>query len=97
MRWPACGASLVFAYRHASAEEAVAAPADRKGLLNRSTGTAPSKVIAESANLVKVVGLGLLKNSDALTREEVLPLAEWLNANKPTELKWDDRLPALTP
>ncbi len=96
-RWPACGASLVFAYRHASAEEAVAAPADRKGLLNRSTGTAPSKVIAESANLVKVVGLGLLKNSDALTREEVLPLAEWLNANKPTELKWDDRLPALTP
>lgn len=54
-------------------------------------------MIAESANLVKVVGLGLLKNSDALTREEVLPLAEWLNANKPTELKWDDRLPALTP
>ncbi|MEY4189212.1 MAG: hypothetical protein RIT02_4246 [Planctomycetota bacterium] len=96
-RWPACGASLVFAYRHASAEEAVAAPADRKGLLNRSTGAAPSKVIAESANLVKVVGLGLLKNSDALTREEVLPLAEWLNANKPAELKWDDRLPALTP
>jgi len=96
-RWPACGASLVFAFRHAAAEEAVAAPAERKGLLNRSTGTTPSKVITESAGLVKVVGLGLLKNSDALTREEVLPLAEWLNANKPAELKWDDRLPALTP
>ena len=96
-RWPACGASLVFAFRHAAAEEAVAAPADRKGLLNRSTGTTPSKIITESAGLVKVVGLGLLKNTDALTREEVLPLAEWLNANKPAELKWDDRLPALTP
>lgn len=96
-RWPACGASLVFAFRHAAAEEAVAAPADRKGLLNRSSGTTPSKTITEAAGLVKVVGLGLLKNSDALTREEVLPLAEWLNANKPAELKWDDRLPALSP
>ncbi|MFM7832972.1 MAG: hypothetical protein ACKPJD_14375 [Planctomycetaceae bacterium] len=96
-RWPACGASLLFAFRHAAAEEAVAAPADRKGLLNRSTGTTPSKIITESAGLVMVVGLGLVKNTDALTREEVLPLAEWLNANKPADLKWDDRLPALTP
>lgn len=96
-RWPACGASLVFAFRHASAEEAVAAPADRKGLLNRSAGATPSKVISESAGLVKVVGLGLLKNGDPLTREEVVPLAEWLNANKPGDLKWDDRLPELTP
>ncbi len=96
-RWPACGASLVFAYRHVSAEEATAPPADRKGLLNRSGGAAPSKVISESAALVKIVGLGLLKNGDPLTREEVLPLAEWLKANQPTDLKWDDRMPALTP
>lgn len=96
-KWPACGASLIFAYRHVSNEEATAPLAERKGLLNRSGASAPSKLIAESAPLVKVVGLKLIQNSDQFASDDVRPLAEWIQANKPDSLKWDDKADELSP
>ncbi len=96
-KWPACGASLIFAYRHVTNEEATASLADRKGLLNRSGASAPSKLIAESAPLVKVVGLKLIQNSEQFASDDVRPLAEWIQANKPENLKWDDKAAELSP
>jgi hypothetical protein len=96
-KWPACGASLIFAFRHVTNEEATAALLDRKGLLNRSGGTAPSKIISEAAPLVKVVGLKLIENGDSIAPDDVLPLAEWIQSNRPESLKWDDKAPDLTP
>ena len=78
-------------------EEATAPLADRKGLLNRSGGSAPSKVIAESAPLVKVVGLQLIENSEQFASDDVRPLAEWIQANKPENLKWDEKAEELSP
>jgi hypothetical protein len=96
-KWPSCGASLIFAFRHVTEPESSAANlADRKGLLNRS-GAAPSKTISEAAPLVKIVGVGLIRNTDPLPIDQLKPLAEWLQANQPQSLVWDDSLPALSP
>ncbi|MEY3175351.1 MAG: hypothetical protein RLZZ436_3265, partial [Planctomycetota bacterium] len=96
-KWPSCGASLIFAFRHVSEAEASAANVlDRKGLLNRS-GATPSKTISEAAPLVKVVGVGLIRNTDSLPIDQLKPLAEWLQANQPQNLTWDDNLPPLSP
>ncbi|MGV2334935.1 MAG UNVERIFIED_CONTAM: hypothetical protein LVR18_12745 [Planctomycetaceae bacterium] len=93
-KWPNCGASLIFAFRHFSENEASAANlADRKGLLNRAS----SRTIAEAAPLAKVVGVGLIRNTEPLPIDQLKPLAEWLQANKPQNLTWDDNVPALSP
>ena len=96
-KWPSCGASLIFAFRHVTEPESSAATlTDRKGLLNRS-GNTPSKTIAEAAPLVKVVGIGLIRNTDRLPIDQLKPLAEWLQTGKPQSLVWDDNLPPLSP
>jgi len=96
-KWPSCGASLIFAFRHVSEPEASAATlADRKGLLNRAGGAA-SKTISEAAPLVKIVGVGLIRNTEKLPIDQLKPLADWLQANKPQNLSWDDSVPALSP
>jgi hypothetical protein len=96
-KWPNCGASLIFAFRHYNEPEASAANlTDRKGLLNRS-GANPSKTIADAAPLVTIVGVGLIRNTDPLPIDQLKPLAEWLQANQPQSLVWDDNSPPLSP
>jgi hypothetical protein len=95
-KWPNCGASLIFAFRQlAEAETTPQNPADRKGLLNRA-GSA-SKTVTDAAPLVKIVGIGLINNNAAFPAEQVVPLAQWIQANQPENLKWDENLPPLSP
>jgi hypothetical protein len=95
-KWPSCGASLIFAFRHITEAEATPQnPAERKGLVNRAGTTAKS--VADAAPLVKIVGIGLINNSAPFPADQLVPLAQWLQANRPENLKWDENLPPLTP
>lgn len=93
-KWPWCGACLIFAFRHTNQADATAPLADRKGLMNRA---AQSAAVTSVVPNVQVVGVKLIENSAKFSAQELQPLAQWINANKPANLAWDANAPAVKP
>ena len=87
-KWQWCGIDLLLTFRHATKEEATAAPPACKGIMNRAPN---SKVISEAAPFVTTVSLKLISNKGKFTAQEIAVLAQmkkWLD-NVPADLKWD--------
>ena len=93
-KWPACGAALIFAYRHYTDDEAEGTLLERKGLSNRA-GDNPPAAIADAAPMVQMVGMKLVRNSSTFTIQELTPLATWIRDSQPANLKWDNGQPAI--
>ncbi len=93
-KWPACGAALIFAYRHFTDEETQGTLLERKGLSNRA-GDNPPAAIADAAPLVQMVGVRLVRNSTTFTIQELTPLANWIEGNKPANPRWDNGQPPI--
>jgi hypothetical protein len=58
---------------------------------------AQSAAVTSVVPNVQVVGVKLIENSAKFSAQELQPLAQWINANKPANLAWDANAPAVKP
>ena len=88
-KWPWCGIDLLLTFRHATKEEATAAPPACKGIMNRAPN---SKVVSEAAPFVTTVSLALITNKGGFNSQVIADLQKmkaWIATNVPADLKWD--------
>lgn len=93
-KWAECGADLLFAFRHNTQAEAKSPVLDAKGMMNRDP---KSTVIAEASTFITSVAFKLLDPNSKFIKDELVTLAQWIQANRPANLTWDTNAPPLTP
>ena len=85
-KWPICGADLWFAFRPFEKAET------DKGLMNRA---AKSALVAGAAELVQKTAPVILLNGGDVPIDDLKAIRTFLDANKPTNMKWDPNAPPL--
>jgi len=93
-KWAECGADLLFAFRHNTQAEATAGPLEAKGMMNRDPKSA---LISGASPFITSVAFKLLDPNSKFSKEELAPLAKWIQANRPANLTWDANAPPLSP